>query len=96
MRVESPLADIDFTIGAMKRQGNTLVIKSGQSSSLDSIVHMSPADAGTMLKAFLKSPSAMGFALSLPFLWIFGSGKADKASTDDETLHPFDSMNKPW
>lgn len=96
MRIESPLADIDFTIGSMKRQGNTLVFKSGEPSSLDSTVHMTPADAGTMLRAFFKSPSAIGFALSLPFLWIFAANKTRADHPGDKTLHPFDHMNKPW
>ena len=96
MRVESPLADINFTIGSMKRQGNTLVFKSGKNSSLDSTVHMNAEDAGSLIKSFLTSPSAIGFALSLPFLWIFKSGNAQSKTSNETSDHPFDAMNKPW
>ena len=67
MRVESPLADIDFVIGGMRREGDELVFSSGDESSLNAVVRMTPKDAASMLGAFFRSPSAIGFALSLPF-----------------------------
>ena len=95
MRVKSPLADIDFVIGGMHREGDRLVFTSAAESSLEARVEMTPKDAGKMIKAFLMSPSAIGLALSLPFLWLKGDGK--EARGDGATgAHPFDRLNKPW
>lgn len=94
MHVQSSLADIDFVIGEMRRDGDNLVLTSDPSSSLQATVQMKPSDAARMLKAFLKSPSAIGYALSLPFLWIRGDGAAK--ALEGGQKHPFDELNRPW
>jgi len=94
MQVKSPLADIDFVIGGMRKEGRNLVFKSDPSSSLEATVKMSPGDAWTIIKAFFTSPSAIGFALLLPFAWITGGGQRSDAA--DGGKHPFDSVNDPW
>ncbi|MFN3211718.1 MAG: hypothetical protein ACE37M_01315 [Henriciella sp.] len=94
MQVKSPLADIDFVIGGMRKEGRNLVFKSDPSSSLEATVKMSPGDAWTMIKAFFKSPSAIGFALWLPFSWMTGGGQ--KSDDAGEAAHPFESVNNPW
>jgi len=94
MQVKSPLADIDFVIGGMRKEGRNLVFNSDPSSSLEATVKMSPGDAWTMIKAFFKSPSAIWFALLLPFSWMSGGGQERNGSGDD--AHPFDLVNKPW
>ena len=96
MRVKSPLADIDFVIGDMRREGGELVISSGDESSLEATVRMSPKDAAGMIAAFLKSPSAIGFALSLPFLWLRGDSAKKGAQADVAERHPFVTLNDPW
>ncbi len=97
MRVESPLADIDFSIGALRREGDRLVFESDDSSSLEATVFMSAADAGKLLAAFFKSPAAIGFALSLPFLWLRGNKRTVGAeATGNKGEHPFDQLNNPW
>jgi len=95
MRVESPLADINFVIGDMRRDGDELVFSSSGESSLEAVVRMTPKDAAKMLGAFFKSPSAIGYALSLPFLWMRGGGSSS-ASSDADVRHPFDDLNDPW
>lgn len=96
MRVESPLADIDFVIGAMRRDGDHLVFDSGEQSSLEATVRMDSGDAWKMAVAFFKSPSAIGFALSLPFLWLRGKKSDASAKENHEDRHPFDALNDPW
>jgi hypothetical protein len=97
MRVQSPLADIDFGIGAVRRDGDRLVFVSDETSSLDATVYMDARDAGRLIGALLKSPSAIGFALSLPFLWLSG-GKAKESgvAASAAARHPFVELNKPW
>ena len=95
MRVKSPLADIDFVIGAMRRDGEHLVFESDAASSLEASVRMDPGDAWQMLKAFFKSPSAIGFALSLPFLWLAGAKEKNKSEVG-AARHPFVVLNDPW
>lgn len=94
MQVKSPLADIDFVIGGMRKEGRNLVFKSDPSSSLEATVKMSPGDAWTLIKAFFTSPSAIGFALLLPFSWMTGGGQNSEGADGD--AHPFDSVNNPW
>ena len=97
MRVKSPLADIDFIIGAMRRDGDDLIFESDATSSLEASVRMGPRDAWLMIKAFFKSPSAIGFALSLPFLWIRVKDRnAAEKKHDNDERHPFDALNDPW
>ena len=95
MRVKSPLADIDFVIGAMRRDGHHLVFESDAASSLEATVRMDAGDAASMLKAFFSSPSAIGFAASLPYLWLRGE-KKEKSALGESNDHPFDALNKPW
>jgi hypothetical protein len=95
MRVQSPLADIDFGIGAVRREDDRLVFVSDATSSLDATVYMDAGDAARLIGAILKSPSAIGFALSLPFLWMRGAKPEDGAVVGGEA-HPFDKLNKPW
>ncbi len=94
MRVQSPLADIDFVIGGMRRDSDRLVFTSAASSSLEATVYMSAKDAGQLIAAFFKSPSAIGYALSLPFLWLRGEGGKSGGKTKSD--HPFDELNQPW
>ncbi|MCA8896704.1 MAG: hypothetical protein KDA48_15715 [Amphiplicatus sp.] len=94
MRVQSSLADIDFVIGEMRREGDNLILTSDPSSSLEATVRMKPSDAARMLKAFFKSPTAIGYALSLPFLWL--GGKSETKSAAAAPKHPFDELNRPW
>lgn len=94
MRVKSPLADIDFGIGGMKRSGDRLVFTSDESSSLEATVFLDAGDAAKLIGAFFKSPSAIGFALSLPFLWLKGGNKG--SDTVETGAHPFNRLNRPW
>lgn len=96
MRVESPLADIDFVIGGMRREGDKLVFTSAKESSLEAVVRMSAKDAGKLIGAFFSSPSAIGFALSLPFLWLRGEKTRNASEADAGERHPFDTLNDPW
>lgn len=94
MRVKSPIADIDFVIGEIRRDGDALVINGDPSSTIDAEIRMTPRDAAQMLRAFLFNPAAIGYFLSLPFLFGKNGAAGDKAA--GEARDPFVRLNNPW
>ncbi|MCG8507357.1 MAG: hypothetical protein MI755_22320 [Sphingomonadales bacterium] len=94
MRIESPLADMDFLVGSVVRRGDALVVTSDAASPLEATVLLSDRDAATLFAAVLKSPSALGFVLTLPFRWL--RGKSGRPAAGSGARHPFDQLNKPW
>ena len=81
----------------MRRHGDELIFEGDGSSSLEATVRMSPKDAAKMLGAFFRSPSAIGYALSLPFLWLRGdSAKGGQGENASGEQHPFNALNDPW
>ena len=94
MRIESPLADMDFVVGGIARRGDALVVTSDAASPLEATVLLSDRDAATLFAAVFKSPSALGFVLTLPFRWLRGRGGKPAAGSGDR--QPFDQLNKPW
>ena len=69
MKVISKLANIDFQFGEVARDGNLLRIESAQDAKMQSQVFVSPQDIMEFLKRFLTSPSAIWFALALPYFY---------------------------
>ncbi|MCA8895953.1 MAG: hypothetical protein KDA48_11910 [Amphiplicatus sp.] len=92
MRVLSPLAEIDFVIGKVRREGDTLVIRGDPASSLEAEVRMSPRDAAYLFKSFVFNPAVIGYFLSLPFL----SSKESESGASVATQSDFERLNKPW
>jgi len=62
MRVTTPLADVDMTIGTLLVDGNTLVMSNASSDAMRTRTVLSPQDVRQLLKAFLR-PSVLWFAL---------------------------------
>ncbi|MEK7266553.1 MAG: hypothetical protein AAB227_10690 [Pseudomonadota bacterium] len=91
MRVLSPLAEIDFVIGKLVREGDMLIIKGDPKSSLEAEVRLTPRDAAHLLASFVFNPTAIAYFFSLPFL--FGRRKVAREIT---VTNDFKRLNKPW
>ena len=95
MKVMSELADIEFQVGAIVRQGDELIIDSAPDSTLTARIVVSPRDAMATVGRLLLSPSAWGFLLRLPFALMRGR----QHTTDDrewEERRRSIGLNKPW
>ena len=95
MKVVSELADIEFQVGAIARQGDELIIESTPDSTLSARVVISPPDAATTLGRLLCSPSAWGFLLRLP-LALLRSRQDTPRNRDWEERRRSTGLNKPW
>jgi len=80
MKVVSKLANVDFHIGRVKREGDGIVIFSDPDKSMPSKVYVSPEDVLRMLKAMFATPSSWLFLLLFPYYYVRArrSGKAAK------------------
>ena len=96
MRVTSELADIEFQVGAIGRDGEQLIIDSAPESTLAARIVVSPRDARATLARLLFSGSAWGFLLRLPFSpsrSADGRGGIDR-QWQERRLQT--GLNKPW
>ena len=95
MKVVSELADIEFQVGPITRQGDELIIESTADSTLAARVFVSPKDARAAIRRLLASPSAWGFLLRLPFT-------LPRARQDNRDHRAWEErrrsvgLNKPW
>ncbi len=95
MKVISELADIEFQVGAITREGDELIIDSAPESTLAARIAISARDARATIARLLSSPSAWGFLLRLPFAARRRQGKA----TEDhawQQRRARTGLNKPW
>lgn len=95
MKVTSELADIEFQVGAIAREGDELVIDSAPDSTLAARIVVSPRDALTTVRRVLLSPSAWGFLLRLPFALVRGKRSRAGDSAWQERRRST-GLNKPW
>lgn len=93
MRVVSSLADIDFNVGAIRREGNNLVIESSADSTLETTVTITPRDARQALKRLLGAGAMWGF---LPAILFGGGGKTDAPEDHWAERRKRTGLNKPW
>ena len=94
MRVISSLADIDFHVGRVRREGGNLIVESSADSTLATTVTITPRDALKAVKALLTSGATWRFLAGLPF----GGGNKTGGSEDGrwvERRHRL-GINKPW
>ena len=97
MKVNSPLANIDFGIGEVRRSGNDLVLKSRPGGPMDVEIRVSAGEVLRTIGQILAAPSGLLFVLGLPFFWLrqrFGRGEADGAAAG--TRPAAIDINKPW
>jgi hypothetical protein len=90
VRVISGLADVDFNVHAIAREGPFLVVRAAEGEGLSTVVYVSPRDIVAALKALFRSPAAFAFVLTAPFR-ARGSRAAPAAAGPVR-----DDVNNPW
>ena len=88
MRVSTPLADVDMTIGSLTVQDGALVLENDPADAIRTRTVMSPADVRRLFGALLR-PSVLWFA----FTCLFRNGAPTAASEGNEDTHP---TPNPW
>ena len=91
MKVTSGLADVDFKVHSICREGSYLVVRDADCGTvLPTVVYIAPEDIVAALKALFTSPAALWLILSAPF-----RGKSvPLASGAGEAWN--DEVNNPW
>lgn len=92
MKVVSKLANMNLTVGRMYREGNRLVITNEGGEGLPTKVYVRASDVFGALGALLKSLSALGFMVLLPWHY-FRDTDGDEASSG---LSAGKDLNNPW
>lgn len=92
MKVVSKLANMTLTVGRIYREGNRLVITNEGGEGLPTKVYVRASDIFEALGALLKSLSALGFILFLPW-YFFQDGGSDE---DLSGLSASKDLNNPW
>ncbi len=91
MKVTSALADVDFTVHAITREGSFLVVRDEvRGAGLPTVVYVNPSDIVAGLKALLRNPRALALVLSAPFR----RKSAELAPVATDAWH--DAVNNPW
>lgn len=97
MRVQSPLANLDVSIGGARRVGNDLVLQSSAGGSVDTVITVSAGEVLRTLGVILASPSALFFTIGLPFFWLRQRfGKRPAAESGAGGIPKAVDINKPW
>ena len=91
MKVTSGLADVDFDVHSIAREGAWLVVRdAARGAGPATMVYVAPQDVVAGLAALLRSPRALLFVLTAPFRRR-GAVAAPVASTAW-----YDDVNNPW
>jgi len=95
MRVKSSLADIQFGVGEITRDGDYLVVHSAPGSTLDTLIQISPRDARETLWQLLTQAAVWRF---LPKLLFSGRPKSAVPGDDEgwQERREKVGLNKPW
>lgn len=88
MRVVSGLADVEFRVGSVTREGTALVLKNRPEAGLPTVVYMQPRDAIEMLVALISTRGGLSFILLLPWLW-WQARRLPEPTQSDQS-------NNPW
>lgn len=91
MRVTSGIADVDFNVHSITRQGSYVVVTDREGNGPATVVYVSPQDIVAALKALLASPGALIFVLTAFFRrkTVAADVRAIKSATRDD-------VNNPW
>ena len=90
MRVINGIADVDFNVGRISREGPHLVVRTGEGASLPTVVYVEPGDIVAALGALLASPAALFFVLTAPFR------RRHPAPSAVSGVARRDDVNNPW
>ncbi len=88
MRVTSGLADVDFNVHSISRDGPYVVIQDRPENGPGTVVYLSAGDVVAGLRALLASPAALFFVLTACF-----RRRTPPPSTRAATR---DRLNNPW
>jgi hypothetical protein len=91
VKVTSALADVDFTVHSITREGPFLVVRDEERGvGLPTVVYVNPADIVAGLKALLKNPRALGLVLTAAFR------RKSRMPAPVATDAWHDAVNNPW
>jgi len=91
VKVTSQLADVEFSVHSITREGGYLAVRdAARGAGVPTVVYVAPADIVAGLKALLKSPRALALVLSAPFR----RKVPPPAPLASEAWH--DDVNNPW
>ena len=97
MRVKSALADMQITVGEVRREGAVLVLQSGAGSALETTIRIGAREALCILGRVLGSAAGLSFVLGLPLLALrrdaAGGAGGDAATSAAAQMA---DINKPW
>jgi hypothetical protein len=98
MRVASPLANLDVGVGAVRREGNDLVLTSRDGDAVPTVITVSAREVLSTIGTVLASPSGLGFVLGLPFFWLRQRFGRNPGATGLAQRRPGGAVdiNKPW
>ena len=88
MRVSTPLADVDMTIGSLTVRDGALVLENDPGDAIRTRTVMSPADVRRLFGAILR-PGVLWFA----FTCLFRRGETSAAPRSSDDNHP---TPNPW
>lgn len=80
MKVTSKLAEVEFRIGSLRRDGNRLVIDNDPGQPMRTRVYVGTGDVVRFITCLLRSPSALLFVLGFPWFWL-RARRAPEAAT---------------
>jgi hypothetical protein len=69
MKVLSALAAIEFRVGSVSRERNSLIVASRDGEGIPTQVYVRPQDALEIFRAVFLSRAALGFLLLFPLYW---------------------------
>jgi hypothetical protein len=96
VKVVSKLADIEFQVGTVRREGNELVVANPPGHGIATQVYVRPSDVLEVLKAVLLSRAGLVFVLAFPLFW-WRARKESRNSTSNRAGPGGNaSLNKPW
>jgi len=90
VRVISGIADVDFSVHSISREGPHLVVRDREDAGLPTVVYLTPRDVVDAMKALLSNASALGFVLSAP--WRTRHAPAGQPGG----IPARDDVNNPW
>jgi hypothetical protein len=91
VRVTSGIADVDFNVHSISRQGPYVVVRDREGNGPATVVYVSAQDIVAALKALLASPGALSFVLTAFFRRkaVAADARAARSATRDD-------VNNPW